>query len=94
MDTINLIKGSFTPLEAQDILLDVINKKIKFHNLKSLSSQVRLGKPDIDSEIRIEELVATRDYLITIIQAAKNEGCDLVIESTINIAFEPKNQLA
>ena len=33
--TINLIDGEFSPGDAKEILIDLINKKIQFHSLKS-----------------------------------------------------------
>ncbi len=35
------------PNEAQEILLQLLNSKINFHNLKNWSSRERFGKPTL-----------------------------------------------
>ncbi|TXK50064.1 hypothetical protein FVR03_05535 [Pontibacter qinzhouensis] len=92
MTTINLIMGDYTPMEAKETLLDVVNSKINFYKLQNFSAQVRFGKPDTASESRVNELEEARAQIIALIQKAQEASSSLKIESTINVAFEAKGQ--
>lgn len=92
MKTTKLITGKFTPTEAKEILLTLVDTKINFHKIKSLSSIVRCNQPDADSELRILALKEAKEQILSIVQQAANEECILNIESTVNISFEPKDQ--
>lgn len=92
MKTTKLITGQFTPSEAKDVLLSLVDTKINFHKIKSLSSMIRCNKPEAESELRILALKEAKEQILAIIQQAINEDCTLNIESTINISFEPKDQ--
>lgn len=93
METIKLINGKFTPEEAKEILLDLIAKKINFHNLKNFSSEVCYSQPDAESRKRIKELQEAKAQVLTLVREAKEEQSHLVIESTIRIAFADKGQV-
>ncbi|WP_347159078.1 hypothetical protein [Pontibacter chitinilyticus] len=92
MNTIKFIKGRFTPEDAKEILLDVISRKINFHNLKDFSSHIRFNKPDVDSRSRVEELKAARELILAITEEAVALNSNLIVESTINIMLEAKDQ--
>lgn len=90
-ETIDLIRGSFAPSEARDILLDLLNSKINFHNLKNWSSRERFGKPDPDSEQRLKHLQASRSKVNTLISKLINEGDEqknVTLISTIEIIIK------
>ncbi|MDQ3041426.1 MAG: hypothetical protein M3R11_03490 [Acidobacteriota bacterium] len=87
-ETINLVKGTFTPKEAQEILLQLLNSKIKFHNLKNWSSRERFGKPDADSEQRLKYLEESRKKVEMIISEAMDEQKTIIINSSIEINIE------
>lgn len=85
---IKFIEGKFSPEEAKEVLVDLINHKINFHSLKNFSSEERFGKPVEESQKRIEELKESREKIILLIQQAVDKNANLRIESSINIAFE------
>ena len=72
-ETIDLIKGTFQPKEAQEILSQLLASKINFHNLKNWSSRERLGKPDAHSEQRLKYLEESRKNVDIIISKAIDE---------------------
>lgn len=92
MKTTKLITGQFTPGEAKEILLTLVDTKINFHKIKSLSSMIRCNEPEAESELRILALKEAKKQILAVIQQAISEDCILNIESTINISFEPKVQ--
>ncbi|MFW5700162.1 MAG: hypothetical protein ACOCWM_00595 [Cyclobacteriaceae bacterium] len=93
MKTTKLITGQFTPIEAKEILLSLVDSKINFHKIKSLSSMVRCNQLDADSELKILALEKAKEQLLATLQQAINENCNLNIESTINISFVAKEQI-
>ena len=48
-----LIAGVFTPSDAKEILISLIDEKIRFHNLKILSHQ---EKYDVDDSDHVKRL--------------------------------------
>ena len=87
-ETIELIKGTFTPDEAREILLQLLESKIKFHNLKNWSSRERFGKPDADSEARLRHLHESRKKVEKIISKSISEEKTMIIYSSIEINIE------
>ena len=90
-ETIDLIKGTFTPAEARNLLLDLLNSKINFHNKKNWSSRERFGKPDVDSEQKLQHLRESRSKVETLFSKLINEDNEeksLTLNSTIEIIFE------
>lgn len=92
METIKFIQGAFTCAEAKEILLEVITKKINFHNLKNFSSVIRFNHPDEESENRLKELREAKERVLYLIEEAKKSNSSFVIESTINITLEAQEQ--
>ena len=87
-ETIELIKGTFTPNEAREIILQMLNSKINFHNLKNFSSRERFGKPDADSEQRLRNLNESRNKVKSLILESIDEEKKLIINSSIEITIE------
>ncbi|MDZ7716384.1 MAG: hypothetical protein U5J95_09255 [Balneolaceae bacterium] len=82
-----LVEGTFTPSEAKEVLMSLINSKISFHNLKNLRSYERSGSEDKESKKRITELEKMRKKLLTILKDTDKNGVSVKIESQINIEF-------
>ncbi len=80
-----LIRGEFSTDDAQEILVNLINKKIKFHQLQDFSHQERFGQPDEKSANRIKELRKTQAAILVVIQKAKARGKSLRISSDIQL---------
>lgn len=87
-ETIELIKGIFTPDEAREILLGLLDSKINFHNLKRWSSNERFGKPDSYSEQRVQYLKESRKKVETLVSRLISEEKNLIINSSIEINIE------
>ena len=87
-ETIELIKGSFTADEAREILLQMLNNKIKFHDLKNWSSMERFGKSDVFSEERLKSLKESRKKLEQLLAESISGEETITINSTIEINIE------
>ncbi|MGB3152096.1 MAG: hypothetical protein WBB27_15685 [Maribacter sp.] len=55
-ENITFIKDCFTPAEAADVLLSLINDKIKFHSVKSLNLRHEDDDCSIITKDRINRL--------------------------------------
>ena len=64
-----LIEGVFTAKDAKEILLTFIEEKIKFHELKSFSNEIKTGNKSEESIIKVQELMKTRSEIIKLIDA-------------------------
>ncbi len=87
-ETVDLIKGTFTPDEAREILLQLLIDKINFHNLKNWSSRERLGKPDSDSEQRLKYLEESQKNVEVFIAKAVSEQKNITINSSTEMNIE------
>ncbi|MEP6466307.1 MAG: hypothetical protein ABJB05_08375 [Parafilimonas sp.] len=83
-----LIKGLFSAEDATEVLLSLINYKIRFHQMKNFSLQERFGKNDKYSLERIDELKVSRERIETIIGEAKSGNADMIINSSIDISIK------
>lgn len=87
-----LIKGSFDPAEAADVLLSFINDKIKFHMVKKLSAKDDHPSSINSTNHRIEELRTAKKEITDLVLAARKTGQTLAIESTIQITMKKRGQ--
>lgn len=84
-ENVTLIDGVFTPEEAKEVLLTLLNHKINFHRMRNFSSEERFGKPDTASLKRLTELHKSRDQVISILDDATASGHTLEIASLVSI---------
>ncbi|GAB3535900.1 hypothetical protein GCM10027443_25490 [Pontibacter brevis] len=92
MTTFNLITGDYTPMEAKEILLKMVDTKINFHKVKSFSDYVRYGKPNLESDLKVKELQESREQILALVQEAVGSNSRIEIESAMNVSFEAKVQ--
>ena len=91
MENIVLVNGTFTPGEAQELLLALMNSKINFHNTKDFSSRERFGKPDAHSQERLKHLKEARERVITGFSKLAEHGNEIksvTLNSVIEISVE------
>lgn len=64
----NLLNGTFTGTDTQEILGTLFSDKIRFHSLKNFSHEERLGKPDLHAQERILELKKTLEDVLNFLK--------------------------
>lgn len=84
-----LIKGKFSPDDAQEILSNLLQKKIDYHNLRIFSQYERFGTNDEFSQSRLKELKRSFESIQAIIAEARDQGDYLIINSSISIEIRP-----
>lgn len=87
-ELVQLVTGTFGPAEAADVLLSLINYKIKFHSVQILNLQSHEKEAIEKSEKRIEELKIAKQKMTQLILEARKKGQNLEINSIISIALK------
>lgn len=64
----NLIQGTFTGPETNELLSALFQDKLRFHSIKSFSHQERFGKPDVYAEERIKTLQETLEKALNLLK--------------------------
>jgi hypothetical protein len=75
----SLIKGTFEPDAAKEILYALFSSKIKHHNISAFGISIRTGKESTWDRNRMEELKASLEYLNKAIEEARVNDLQLVI---------------
>ncbi|MGB5498731.1 MAG: hypothetical protein WBM77_07355 [Maribacter sp.] len=89
--SIQLVAGTFSPVEAAHVLFSFITDKIKFHNLQLLNIAELSNDDVIHSEQRIKALKEAKSLAKDLILKARNQGYELKIDSTIEIKLIKTN---
>ena len=84
---LTLIEGAFNEEDAKEILQNVFSSKIRFHDLKNFSSNVRFGEDDETSKRRIPELKKALENALHIVSEAKTRNKKIIIQSVVNISI-------
>ncbi|GAA4274267.1 hypothetical protein U6A24_14930 [Aquimarina gracilis] len=85
---IKLIEGTFSAIEAADVLFSLIANKIKFHNLQMLQIQQGADKTNLHSAKRISELKHEKNIVKDMILKARDEGYELEIYGAIEVKLK------
>lgn len=80
-----LVKGTFEPEDAHDILSFLFEKKINFHQTRCFEMEERLAICDDFSKKRIEELKQDKYNLEQQIAAARIAGKNVKIRTIVEI---------
>ena len=86
---IQLVEGSFTPSEALDVIVSLLDQKINFHKLQRLS--LSEGYCDADTlypDGRIKELQDEKNVARDFISKMRKEGRNLKINGVLEISIE------
>jgi len=82
---IKFIQGNFTPAEAADVLLSLLNDKIKFHTVKALNLRQNEKDSVCSSTERILRLKEAKKRVEELVVSAHKNGMELKIDSSIEI---------
>lgn len=86
---VQLVKGTFTPSEATDVVLSLLNEKINFHKLQRLRwCEGHFGADTSYADQRIAELEAEKVIARNFIRQAREEGRCLKINGTLEITID------
>ncbi|NND94466.1 MAG: hypothetical protein HKN45_06330, partial [Flavobacteriales bacterium] len=80
---VQLVEGQFSPDQAAQVVISLLDQKINFHKLNRLSMWI--GNHDLDTEytdIRIKELEIEKQVAKELVKEAKASGSNLRINGT------------
>lgn len=84
---IQLVKGDFTPSEASDVIMGLLNEKINFHKLQRLQLWEGNHKGKTDQlDGRIGELEKEKEIAREFINSTRDLGQKLKISGILEIA--------
>lgn len=83
--TFQLIKGTFTPSEANHVLGALVTSKVKYHNMQKHSHIETTGDGHVPSEERLLALEELRDSLDEIFKQAEESNQKLCVNGWIEI---------
>ncbi|MEI8141914.1 MAG: hypothetical protein WCG90_03500 [Chitinophagia bacterium] len=83
---IALINGVFDSLDATEIVLSMINKKIEYHELNSFSNLIKFNEKDVHLEDRIDALKKDRDLFIAYINSNKDKTFKIQSDIKVEIS--------
>ncbi len=87
-EKIQLVNGEFTPSEASDIIISLINEKINFHKIKRLQLWEGNHKYDTDQlDGRIKELREEKRIASEFIASTESLGRKLKINGILEITI-------
>ena len=85
---VQLVDGKFTPSEASDVIVGLIEKKINFHKIHRLSICEGNDKSDTSYDnSRITELYNELENTKEIIKQARLEGYQLKVNGILELEF-------
>ncbi|MEM8999375.1 MAG: hypothetical protein AAGB24_03855 [Bacteroidota bacterium] len=94
IDHILLIEGVFGATESADVLLSLLNYKIKFHTIQLLNLKDDTSNNALNSKKRIEELKIAKNRVTDMVIEARDNNQQLEIHSTINIILKNKDSFS
>ena len=87
-----LIQGTFTPAEAADVMLSLLNDKIRFHSLKMMNLKDETNNIS-ESRKRLEELKSFKRRVEQMLMAAHHNYMELEINGDIHLRMvKPETQ--
>ena len=83
---IQLVKGEFTPSQASDVIMALINQKINYHKIEGLQNWERNHKYDQEPlNNRINELEEEKRIAAAFISKMREQGKNLKIKGIIEM---------
>lgn len=85
---IQLVRGEFTPSEAYDVIMSLIDEKINFHKIQRLQQQERKHKCNTDDlDGRIGQLEKEKEIARAFIKTTRSKNVNLKIEGVLEITI-------
>ena len=85
----DLVRSTYPVCDAKDVLLSLMNDKIKFLNCKIFSLEERFGSAPPHLRERVDELKAKKNQLVEILNACDE---DQLVEIDCQIVFNIKDK--
>lgn len=91
--TFKLIEGQYTPAEAREVLLALVNSKINFNHMAAFGLEERGGKAEHHRK-RVAELKDVRAMVSHLLERAQEQGCHIEVAGSFTINLVPQQTSA
>jgi len=82
-NAITLVEGTYDVEEVKEILLNLLNDKIKFHQLKKFSNHEKNGEEDQQSIDRLSQLKVSYEKLVEFLANQEHSGKKFRLKSEV-----------
>ena len=82
-NAITLVEGTYEVEEVKEILLNLLNDKIKFHQLKKFSNNEKNGEEDQQSIDRLSQLKVSYEKLVEFLANPEYSGKKFRLKSEV-----------
>lgn len=89
VQTFRLIEGSFTPGEAREVLLALLNSKINFNHMAAFGLEERNDGDAGHHRKRVAELKAVRTQVSHLLEEARKGGFRVELQGEFSIQLVP-----
>jgi len=87
--SVQLLDGSFSPTEVNNLVIKSIDNQINNYKLKNLSNWIHNNNCDQDQyQQKIDQLKSRKEDLLNMIKDAQSSGCNLKLSENLEIALE------
>jgi hypothetical protein len=84
IDPIQLIEGRFNATDAADVLISLLNDKIRYHTIKSVNSTVTQAERNRSTH-RIDQLKKSKRNILDLVVSASKMDQKIEIDSAVHI---------
>lgn len=88
-----LLDGVFNPEKAREVLFNLVNSKIRFHQSEIISIEERFGSDTTHSRKRVEELLQVHQEIRELTEQAEARGLHLQVNSMIEVSLVAAEEL-
>ena len=85
---LKLTKGSYTPLEARELVLALLKTETAFHKLQNYKMQVRFDEPCSQAEANLSLAESATDKLHRVVEEAALDNRNIRVETVIRLTVE------
>ncbi len=89
----SLIDNTFTAEEAREVIISLMNAKIRFLNVQILSIHERFGSDGTHLEKRINQLEADRKNLITVLSDYATQNVEISVSCDVKLVAKQTTAL-
>lgn len=82
-----LIKGVFTPEQANEVLSALFRKKIQMHSLSSFSNYIKKGKESRIENSRQQQLTESLERLVNCMKTITDPELKVMLDCVVKMKF-------
>jgi hypothetical protein len=85
---LKLTKGSYSPLEAKELVLALLKTETAFHKLQNYKMQVRFDEPCTQAAANLAQAESAAEKLQRVVEEAAMDNRSIRVETVIRLTVE------